>query len=365
MGNNYVVTVVSASALIAAAMVAFVMLVSLHALHDWPGSGLGIHLGGDGGSDTSGSAKQAVAGARAVDAPATGIAAAVATGRPASAALGGKDEPRNPGGTGGTETTGAGRGVADVSPASAIAAPVQTSPPNSPAGGNEVAPPASGGGPVSTAGGGGGEGAGAPPGTGSTAPPSSRAVNPGAAFGTCRMQGTALFSPGLNSSSQAFGYELNGSLEGCRSSQEGTPAGGTLSMGAVISEQVINSVTGATDTVDYQEPIPTGSGGCDSSTTEGQALETWADGTETVVSYSTAGALDAMQFSGSVAPSMTLSAVSPAPGDPTTFTIETTRYTGGSTAGLLAFQPPDASACTTPAGATTTAISGLIGLGSP
>ena len=178
------------------------------------------------------------------------------------------------------------------------------------------------------------------------------------------MQGAVRFSPGLNSSSQAFGYELTGNLEGCRD-QAGAPDSGTLSVGAVISEQVTNSVTGETVTVDYQEPIPTGSGGCEISTTEGLALETWADGTETVISYSTAGALTGATLSGSVAPSMTLSAVNPAPGDPAALTIETTRYAGESMVGLLAFQPPDPSVCTTPAGATTTALIGFIGLAAP
>lgn len=363
-GHRYIVTAFSASALIVTAMVAFVMLVSLQALHDWPGLGLGVDLGG-GGSDTSGSAKQGVAEARAIEAGATGIAAGVATGTPATATSGRTGKPHHPGGTGGTETTGAGDGGAAVSPASAITDPVQSPPPNVPAEGNEVAPPSGGGGPVSPAGGGGGEGAGAPDETGSTAPPSTRSISPGAVFGTCRMQGAARFSPGLNSSSQAFGYELTGNLEGCRSSQAGAPASGTLSVGAVISEQVTNSVTGATDTVDYQEPIPTGSGDCEISTTEGLALATWADGTVTVISYSTTGALTVAHLSGSVAPSMTLSAVNPAPGDPATLTIETTRYAGESTVGLLAFQPPDPSVCATPAGATTAAFSGFIGLAKP
>ena len=300
-GNSYVVTAASAWAVIVAAVVAFVMLVSMQALHDWPG-GLGIHLGGDGGSVTSGNARAAVAGARALEAGATGIAGGVATGTPATAtpanaASGGTGKPHHPGGTGGTVTTGAGDGVATVSPASATTTPVQSPPTNAPAGGNEVAPPEGGGGPVSTTGpdsttgGEGGEGGGAPPETGSTAPPSSRTVNPGAVFGLCGMQGTARFSPGLSSSSQEFSYELTGNLKGCWPSQEGGPASGTLSAGAVISEQVTNSVTGETDTVDYQQPIPTGSGDCESSATEGQALETWEDGTQTVVSYSTTGAL--------------------------------------------------------------------------
>jgi hypothetical protein len=176
------------------------------------------------------------------------------------------------------------------------------------------------------------------------------------------MQGEARFSPGLNSSSQEFNYELTGNLEGC---QAGAPTSGTLSVGAVISEQVTNAVTGATDTVEYQQPIPTGSGGCGGIATEGQALETWADGTQTVVSYSTTGALAGAPVSGSVASSMTLSAVNPALGDPATFTIETTRYAGESIVGLLAFQSPDPSLCTTPKGAATTTFGGFIGPAGP
>ena len=60
---------------------------------------------------------------------------------------------------------------------------------------------------------------------------------------------------------------------------------------------------------------------------------------------------------------MTLSAVNAEPGDPTTFIINTTRHLGQSAVGLLAFQPPDPTACTTPTGATTAGISGVIGLG--
>lgn len=182
--------------------------------------------------------------------------------------------------------------------------------------------------------------------------------------GGCQLQGEAHFSPGLSSSSQAFSYNFGGALEGCQSSQSGVPTSGTVSAGQVIPEQVTNSITGVTHTVSYQEPVPTGSGGCSNSTTQGEALTTWADGTHTVVSYSTTGALAAVNLSGSVAPSMTLTAVNAEPGDPATFTIETNRYAGESAAGLLAFQPPDPSACLTPTGATSAAISGFIGLGS-
>ena len=184
----------------------------------------------------------------------------------------------------------------------------------------------------------------------------------GASLGGCQLQGNANFSPGLGSSSQPFSYNFGGALTGCQSNESGTPASGTVEAGKVLAEQVKNSITGATDTVSYQEPVPTGTGGCASSTTKGEALTTWADGTRTVESYSTTGALAAVELSGSVAASMTLTAISPPAGDPTTFTIMTSRYAGDTAAGLLLFQPPDPTACSTSTGATTAGISGAIGL---
>ena len=61
---------------------------------------------------------------------------------------------------------------------------------------------------------------------------------------------------------------------------------------------------------------------------------------------------------------MTLTAVNAATGDPTTFTITTTRYAGQTAGGVLAFQPPDPTACNTSTGVTTAGLSGGIGLGS-
>jgi hypothetical protein len=182
--------------------------------------------------------------------------------------------------------------------------------------------------------------------------------------GGCELQGTAAFSPGLNSSSQAFNYGFTGALASCQSSQSGAPASGSVSAGQTFPEQVTNTITGVTHTVTYHEPVPSGSGGCGSSTTQGEALASWSDGTQTVVSYSTTGALAAVSLSGSVVPSMTLTAVNAEPGDPSTYTIATTRYGGESASGALAFQPPDPTACTTATGVTTAGISGFIGLGS-
>jgi len=180
--------------------------------------------------------------------------------------------------------------------------------------------------------------------------------------GGCQLQGTASFSPGLNSSAQAFTYSFGGALGGCQSSEAGVPASGAVEAGKTLTEQVKNSKTGATDTVSYQEPIPTGNGSCVSSTTSGTSLVTWVDGTHTVLSYATTGALAAVNLSGSVAPSITLTAVNAQEGDPTTFAIATNRFAGDSARGLLLFQPPEPSACNTPAGVTTAAISGAVSL---
>jgi len=183
-----------------------------------------------------------------------------------------------------------------------------------------------------------------------------------ASGGGCELQGTASFAPGLNSEEKPFAYSFGGALSGCQSSEASAPKAGTVEAGKTLAEQVKNSITGATDTVTYQEPAATGTGGCARSTTAGTALVTWADGTHTVIGYSTTGALAAVSLSGSVKESITLSAVNPPAGDPATFTITTSRDAGDSSSGLLAFQPPEAAACTTATGATTAAISGTVGL---
>ncbi|HEY3185916.1 MAG TPA: hypothetical protein VGJ70_00485 [Solirubrobacteraceae bacterium] len=122
---------------------------------------------------------------------------------------------------------------------------------------------------------------------------------------------------------------------------------------------VTDAVTGER----FQEPVPTGTGSCASSTTSGIAIVTWGDGTATVVQYATTGAAAAVHLSGDVIDSVTLPAINPLPGQPTSKTITTTRYAGQSALGLLAFQPPDPTACNA-AGVTTAGISGVIGLGS-
>lgn len=184
----------------------------------------------------------------------------------------------------------------------------------------------------------------------------------------CLLQGSANFSPGLSSTSEVFAYTLDGKLSDCHSAKSGTPESGTLEAGQTLAEQVHNSITGATDTVLYREsPVPTGAGTCESSTLTGRALVTWADGTHTVLLYSSKGPL-VQPLTGGVAASMTLEAVEEPPeGDPSTYVINTNRFVPvtESVDGLILFQPPEPTACTTSAGITTAALSGILTIGSP
>ena len=174
-----------------------------------------------------------------------------------------------------------------------------------------------------------------------------------ATSGGCHLQGQANFSPGLNTSSRPFSYSFGGQLSNCQSSTAGTPASGSVEAGRVYTDS-----TGE----QFQEPLSTGTGGCTNSTTAGTAIVTWADGTVTVVQYTTTGAAAAVKLDGTVASSVTLAAINPQPGQPTSTTINTTRYAGAKALGGLTFQPPDPTACNTPTGVTAAAIDGAIAL---
>jgi len=174
-----------------------------------------------------------------------------------------------------------------------------------------------------------------------------------ATSGGCHLQGQASFNPGLNSSSQPFNYSFGGQLSSCQSNTAGTPASGSVEAGRVYTDP-----TGE----QFQEPVSTGTGGCSNSKTAGTAIVTWADGTVTVVQYTTTGAAAAVKLDGTVVPSVTLAAINPQPGQPTSTTISTTRFAGATALGGLTFQPPDPTACTTPTGVTAAAIDGAIAL---
>src|SRR5205085_9150173 len=138
--------------------------------------------------------------------------------------------------------------------------------------------------------------------------------------GGCQLHGTATISPGLTNTAQNFNYSFTGSLASCQSSSGG-PASGTVFAGT-------NGL-----------PTPSGNGSCGSSTTSGIAVAQWADGTTTVVQYTTSGAAAAVSRQGSVIGSGT---ASPGTTDPTP------RYAGDSVLGALAYVPPHPTACRGP-----------------
>jgi hypothetical protein len=132
--RTYLLGAVSGTALIGAAVVAFVLLVSAQALRDWPIAGL--ELGGSGEASTTvpetGAAAPAPTDAAAAD------AAPAAAGSPASGDSGGEGE--SAGGprvaTQGLPTTGAGDGTPG-----APAAPVDRATPGSPPSDGDAPPP--------------------------------------------------------------------------------------------------------------------------------------------------------------------------------------------------------------------------------
>jgi hypothetical protein len=170
--------------------------------------------------------------------------------------------------------------------------------------------------------------------------------------GGCQLQGTASFSPPLSNTDRAFTYGFTGALSSCKSDVANAPATGRVEAG-----QVFTDATGQR----FQEPVPTGQGSCGRGTTAGTAIATWADGTATVIDYTTTSVAAAVDLSGKVVPSVTLAAINPLPGQPTSKTIATTRYAGHSALGALAFQA-DPTACAG-AGVSSAGISGAVGLG--
>jgi hypothetical protein len=180
------------------------------------------------------------------------------------------------------------------------------------------------------------------------------AAAPAQSGGGCQLHGTASFNPGLTNTAQSFNYSFAGDLTNCKATETGSPATGTVEAGKVYT----NPATGQ----QFQEPVPTGQGSCSNGTTAGTALARWADGTVTVVNYQTDAVAAAVHLSGTVAPSVTLQAINPQVGQPTSITITTTRFAGASALGALAFEA-DPTACVG-AGLASAGIDGVIGLGS-
>ena len=199
--------------------------------------------------------------------------------------------------------------------------------------------------------------------------PAAAATNGGA----CQLNGTAAFNPGLTNTAGNFTYSFSGALSSCQSSDSTAPLSGNVEAGKTQSVPYNWTYTDSTGThsgtatATYQEPVPTGNGSCGSSTTAGTAFTTWADGSKTVETYSTTGAAAAVNLSGSVGASGTLTLAGftgPTQAPPaSTLTVTTTRDAGDTAQGLLTFQPPDPTLCAS-TGVTTATISGEAGLGS-
>jgi hypothetical protein len=181
------------------------------------------------------------------------------------------------------------------------------------------------------------------------------AVSAGAAAGGgCQLAGTASFNPGLSNTAGNFNYSFGGNLTNCHASDPNAPATGTVSAGQVV--------TGAAGE-QFQEPVPSGNGTCANGTTSGTSIISWADGTATVIAYTTTSAGAAVDLTGQVVPSVTLAAINPAPGQPTSETISSTRFSAFSAFAPLAFQA-DPTQCNTAAGVSSAGISGLATLSS-
>ena len=181
-------------------------------------------------------------------------------------------------------------------------------------------------------------------------------------LGSCQLQGTASFSPGLSASAQPFSYSFTRQPHRLSIQPSGTPSTGTVGAGRTLTEQVKK----LHHRRHRHSDLP-GAGALRQRELRQQhdkrkrAHDVGRRHSDRGVVLDD-GALAAVNLSGSVVASMTLTAVNAQPGDPTTYTITTNRFAGDSASGLLLFQPPDPTACNTPTGATTAAISGTVSL---
>ena len=170
------------------------------------------------------------------------------------------------------------------------------------------------------------------------------------AAGGCQIKASAILSPGLTVTSETFTYHYTGKLYGCV--YTGTDAG---SSGVISAGEAIR-IGGHL----YQEPMPSGTGSCLKDETSGYDFARWSNGTQTIVSFTTNGGSGGTHLFGTIVPRLTLPAINPAPGAPSSTTFKTTQFLGQTAVGDLTFAAVDPALCGS-TGVTHAAITGLLG----
>lgn len=204
---------------------------------------------------------------------------------------------------------------------------------------------------------------------------------PNPSFGGCQLDGHAKFAQPLGANQPkpvpsapngtpwtnnvldidwgpAFSYTFDGTLSNCQSAGSAgpdakAPATGKIDAGSPFT---IGDVT-----YDWPFDTPNGHGGCTGSNTSGTSVVVWADDSVSIIDYSTTGALAAVGLTGNFREgTFTFTGTNP-DGTPASKTV-TLRYGHDYTAGPVAFEPPDATACNG-AGVTEADIQGVLGEG--
>jgi hypothetical protein len=171
-----------------------------------------------------------------------------------------------------------------------------------------------------------------------------------AAEGGCQLEGTAAFKTPLGSTSKPFEYSFNGRLTSCQSPTGSMPASATITSNEPIVEGGITYQPGYKDS---------GTGACSNSSTTGTAVIRWADGTVTVLRYTTEGVGAAIVLQSTVIAGTTYTGRN-SKGETVTKTFTTNRFAGATGGGPLVFQanPADCAG----AGVKSAGIVGVVGL---
>ena len=170
------------------------------------------------------------------------------------------------------------------------------------------------------------------------------------AAGGCQIKANANLSPGLTVASETFSYHYTGKLYGCVYTGKDAGTSGVISAGQSIR------IGGHL----YQEPMPSGTGGCLKDETTGNDFARWSNGRQTIVSFTTNGGSGGTHLFGTIVSKLTLPAINPAPGAPKSATFKTTQFLGQTAVGDLTFAAVDPALCAS-TGVTHAAITGLLG----